>query len=83
MAEQLNLFAKAEHGGLCAGCKLECSLRDQFEKDGLSLRVSLCSIKKSAGIELYRLIEDIEAGLVFTRRYRKSGSLSNVKKRDR
>jgi len=60
VTEQLNLFAKFKHSGLCAGCALECRLRAQFEKDGLSLRVSLCAIKKEAGIKLYRLEEDFE-----------------------
>jgi hypothetical protein len=32
-------------------------LRNEFEKSGLSLRVSLCATKRDAGIEPYRLVD--------------------------
>jgi hypothetical protein len=60
MTVQLDMFAEhsqLKHSGLCEGCNLECRLRNEFEKSGLSLRVSLCATKRDAGIEPYRLVD--------------------------
>jgi hypothetical protein len=54
MVDQLPLFPGfkplIKHDGLCAECDLECYLRECFEQDGQSLKVSRCALREQKGL---------------------------------